>query len=230
MTAHVAIATETESAEAKALRGLFPTDCAVAILHDAGHWPDLADCEAVHVSKANVGRRLEFAAGRACARDALRVLGLPPYAISVDDRRAPVWPHGLVGSISHCPGLCAAALARRPLRLAIGLDIETNDPLAEELRNVVATPRERGGLKRLGNASACDPFMLLFVLKEALFKLYFPATRHFLGFQDADAWIDPEAGTFKAAIVSSAPALGRTRSFAGRFAVTDGFVLAGLVA
>src|SRR5215470_6495909 len=57
---------------------------------------DLLPEEARHVEKAVPKRRLEFAAGRRCARLALARLGLPPGPILAGADRAPCWPSEVV--------------------------------------------------------------------------------------------------------------------------------------
>jgi len=214
--------------EVGVLQSLFPRDCAVAVRTEPGRVSDLFESEAVSVRDAVPDRQAEFAAGRACVRQALRSVGAPPYAILPGKFRAPVWPHGLIGSISHCPGLCVAVVAHRLMGKAVGVDVETNDRLADGMHDIVAILDERGALDNLQRALKCDPLKLLFVIKEALFKLYFPATRHFLDFHHASVRLDPETGTFEAELVeSSAPAVFGLRRFTGRFGVTSGYLMAG---
>ena len=228
MIAAEALPARAGTLEAEILQSLFPSGCAVAIRTEPGNVSDLFESEAAFVRDACASRRAEFAAGRACVRQALRDVGAPPYAILPDDCRAPIWPHGLVGSISHCPGLCVAVIAHRLLRKAIGVDVETNDRLADGIRDIVATPVEREELARLRGSLACDPLKLLFVIKEALFKLYFPAARHFLEFHHMRVSLDPAVGAFEGALVdNAAPSAFGRRRFAGRFGVTDGYLMAG---
>ncbi len=224
MTAAQAIAPALQPgrAEADLLRAMFPADCAVAVSTETGDPADLFDCERSYIRAAVASRQAEFAAGRACARRALRDLGAPPYAIPADAHRAPVWPAGIVGSIAHCPGLCAAIVGQRPLRQAIGLDVETRGPLKDRLRAVVATQFEQADIARQRGRLACDPYKLLFVAKEALFKFTFPVTRQFLEFHQARVRLGFDGG-FEAEV-------GKSMRFAGRYGVTDRFILAGMVA
>src|ERR1700757_4626476 len=79
----------------------------------AEHWGlgcerDLLPEEARHVEKAVTKRRLEFAAGRRCARLALARLGATPGPILPGEDRTPRWPSALVGSITHHGAHCAA--------------------------------------------------------------------------------------------------------------------------
>src|SRR5277367_2552834 len=66
------------------------------------------------LDRAVRARRTEFLAGRACARSALRKLadGRADDAIPIGPDRAPVWPAGIVGAITHAHGFAAAAVAR----------------------------------------------------------------------------------------------------------------------
>ena len=80
--------------------------------------------EAAAVVHAVPGRRLEFAAVRYCARQAMRRIGLPPVPILPDADGVPRWPTGVVGSMTHCAGYRAAAVARSDRLLGIGIDAE----------------------------------------------------------------------------------------------------------
>src|SRR5207245_11366486 len=86
--------------------------------------------------------RREFAAGRACARAALHRLGFPRGPLLSGADRAPIWPAGAVGSITHCPGYCAAAVARRRDVRALGIDAELNEPLPDGVAELVCTETE----------------------------------------------------------------------------------------
>src|SRR5438067_555135 len=69
-------------------------------------------------------RRVEFAAGRWCAREALRVCAadLAESVIEIGAQREPCWPAGVVGSIAHTNGYAAAAVARSADVIGLGID------------------------------------------------------------------------------------------------------------
>jgi 4'-phosphopantetheinyl transferase EntD len=67
--------------------------------------------EEAMVARAVGKRRREFSTARACARDALVELGEPPQAIPTGPKGEPLWPPGVVGSITHCDGYRACAVA-----------------------------------------------------------------------------------------------------------------------
>jgi 4'-phosphopantetheinyl transferase EntD len=147
-------------------------------------------------------RRREFLTGRACARDALAGLGLPPAPVGSGARGEPLWPPGVVGSITHCEGYRACAVARTSSALALGIDAERNAPLAAGVWEEVAHGPEREH-RDDGSASAPHLDAVLFSAKEAIFKAWFPLTRRWLGFGDAEVSIE-SPGVFTARLLAPA--------------------------
>lgn len=205
-------------------------------LDDAPLFPE----EAAHVAKAVAKRRAEYAAGRACARAALAALGSEPGPIPRDaERGAPVWPEGVVGSITHCEGYRAAAVAHATDILTLGIDAEPHGPLPDGVLDViVATPLERS---RLAGLTEQDPKThwdrLLFSAKETVYKAWYPFHRRMLGFKEAELLFarDPGAtdrGTYTARLLIPGPLLAEGTGpdiFSGRWIVRDGFVVTAIV-
>ena len=69
--------------------------------------------EAASIKRAVPKRWREFTAGRLCAREALRRLGIERHPILVGEHREPLWPSGVVGTLSHCDDCYGAAVAFR---------------------------------------------------------------------------------------------------------------------
>lgn len=137
-------------------------------------------------------RRREFVAGRACASRVLDALGVPLQPIARGSEGEPIWPSGVVGSISHSSGLCAAVGARASQVGALGLDVELDRVATAAFARRICSDAE---LRQLGaSAEALAP--VVFSVKEACYKLQFPLTR------DAGAWARIEVllsdGTFTA--------------------------------
>src|SRR5262245_35993885 len=76
--------------------------------------------EASELCPAVITRREEFLTARTCARQALMQLGFPMLPIRRGKKREPIWPAGVVGSITHCQGYRAAAVAMQSDLIAIG--------------------------------------------------------------------------------------------------------------
>ncbi|WP_408642442.1 4'-phosphopantetheinyl transferase family protein [Sinorhizobium chiapasense] len=113
--------------------------------------------------------------------------------------RAPLWPFGVVGSISHSLSECGAVAGRSSSVLALGLDIEDDEPLGADLLPIICTPTE---MERSGSSSRFGP-KLIFVIKEAVYKSSAPSTGAFLDFQDVCVRTNDESGSFEAEIGNS---------------------------
>jgi len=214
--------TGTARAGAATIAALFP-DGVVSVVASEAMWREPgAAAEEACIARAVAKRQREFRAGRACARRALAALGVRDFALRAGPDRAPIWPEGILGSISHCDDYCAAVATRRgPLR-GLGLDVEPAEPLPEELREAVCSPSERDHLRSLPPAPAGDWPRLLFSAKESTYKCYYPLAGAILDFPDLELRFDVPARRFVARLVSdSAPSAQGARRFEGRFDCTD---------
>ncbi|MGW6690246.1 4'-phosphopantetheinyl transferase family protein [Streptomyces sp. NPDC054961] len=178
---------------------------AVVARETFGDLPDslLYEEERVLVADSVDQRRREFATVRGCARQALESLGVPSAPILPGPRGAPGWPDGIVGSMTHCAGYRAAAVARSADVASIGIDAEPNEPMAMPgMVALVTLPEERrwiSSLTRLCPEVSWD--RLVFSAKESVYKLWYPLTGLFLDFDDAVISVDPNAGTFSARLL-----------------------------
>ena len=110
---------------ALALAALLPADVVLRQLWITPQRFALHPDEAPAVVRAVAKRQLEFAAGRHYAHSALQALGAAPGPLLVGPARAPLWPAGVVGAISHDDGWAAAAVARQVDCAGLGIDIES---------------------------------------------------------------------------------------------------------
>jgi 4'-phosphopantetheinyl transferase EntD len=187
--------------------------------------PALMPDERSFLARAVPTRVLEFTSGRGCARAALARLGCPPVAIAVGAQREPLWPPGFIGSITHCKGHCAAAVARWAPGTAhgiasLGLDAEPALPLPQDVARVVCTDGEREWIEQ-HRQDGLPWDRLIFSAKESVFKCSFPITRHFLDFHDVELTFVGE-GSFQIRAPSLPEA---TKHVRGRHAFRQGFIL-----
>jgi 4'-phosphopantetheinyl transferase EntD len=187
----------------------------------------LFDEEEQQVARAVDKRRREFTTARACARRALGALDIPPVAIETGDKGAPKWPAGVVGSITHCDGYRAAAVARDTNVTTIGIDAEPHGVLPEGVLDAIARPEELEILPGL-NTSVPDVHWdrLLFSAKESIYKAWFPLAHRWLGFEDAIVIPDRDGGFTARIQVEAPPPLGG--ELRGRWLVRDGLVVTAL--
>ncbi|GAA2539978.1 4'-phosphopantetheinyl transferase [Winogradskya consettensis] len=178
------------------------------------------------IANAVPKRRAEFTTARWCAREAMGKLGVAPAPILRGERGAPIWPTGIVGSMTHCLGFRAAAVALSTDIAGVGIDAEVHDKLPEGVLDLVSLPSERTHLAQL-SAGWPDVWWerLLFSAKESVYKVWFPQTGEWLGFEEAALTFSPESGTFTAALLRNGP----FKTLHGKFLVEDGFVLTAIV-
>ncbi|MGW7238300.1 4'-phosphopantetheinyl transferase family protein [Streptomyces sp. NPDC054804] len=193
--------------------------------------------EAALVARAVPKRRREFSAVRACARRAMEKLGVPPQPVLSGERGAPRWPDGLVGSMTHCEGYWAAALARATDLASLGIDAEPHAPLPEGVAESVLLPSEQERLRRLvAERPGVHWDRLLFSVKESVYKAWFPLTGKWLDFMEADIELLPEPGerphgTLYARLLVPGPQVGgqRLQAFEGRWSVGHGMLTSAVI-
>jgi 4'-phosphopantetheinyl transferase EntD len=166
--------------------------------------------ELAAVARATESRRREFATGRACARAALAGLGWPAIAVPRGPRGDPIWPEGVAGSITHCAGYRAAAVALTKDVISLGIDAEPDEALPDRgMLELIALEEERAHLCELAAELPGTGWdRLLFSAKESVYKAWFPLARRWLGFESAHVSIDPDQSTFTARLLVGALPVG----------------------
>ena len=183
--------------------------------------------EEAAIANAEDGRRREFTSVRVCARRSLARIGRAPVPLVPGPGGAPGWPPGLVGSMTHCLGYRAAALADAAEVRAVGIDAEPHLPLPAGVEEAIALPSER---RRIAELQAAHPLVawdrLLFSAKESVYKTWFPLMRIWLDFHEARITFRAD-GTFTARLLVPGPTVdGRTLdTFDGRWLVRDGLAV-----
>lgn len=230
------------------IRDLLPHDV-VTVTFDELDLDEAAALAALHpVEVEQIGgavekRRVEFAAARACAREAMTRLGVPTGPIVRGGRGMPVWPPGVVGTLTHTDGLRAAALAPTDRVRSLGLDVEPHGPLSDGVLDAVSLPEEAAWVRAArAEVGSVHWDRLLFTAKEATYKAWFPLTRRWLGFADAritlvpDGTIDDDdevvSGSLRSQILidpSASDGGPDLVEFRGRWTVREGYVASAIV-
>jgi 4'-phosphopantetheinyl transferase EntD len=180
--------------------------------------------EAAVVAGAIAERRREFGTVRHCAREALRRIGVPAVPVLPGEDGAPRWPAGVVGSLTHCAGYRAAAVARAGELRGIGIDAEPHAAIRAEVLDLILRDEERAGLRALADAQPGVHWeRVLFCAKEAVYKAWFPQTRRWLEFVDVAIAVHRD-GTFSARVCVDAPR--DLERLGGRWVVGRGLVVA----
>lgn len=141
----------------------------------------LLPSESAFFQNAVVRVRRQSGAARLVARALLQRTGRVPAAIPKSETGAPFWPEGVVGSLAHDATFAVAAVATARGFASLGIDIEPDLPLPDDLTPLIATPDEQ---RRYDQAILQS--RLLFAAKEAVYKAVHPLDGIFLDFQDVE--------------------------------------------
>jgi 4'-phosphopantetheinyl transferase EntD len=217
------------------IASLFPPGVAAAELRTPGDPARLDPAEHAAVARAVESRAREFAAGRLCARRALAEIGLDAAVPAASDRQ-PLWPPGIVGSITHTEGFAAAVVAPCRALAAVGLDTERAGRVKRELWPKICIEEEIAWLESLEAQEQPAAATLIFAAKEAFYKCQYPATGEWLYFADAKVsaqWGSDEGPlrvtpTRPIALLAPDGLSPRVPSLAGRFRRHEGFISAGV--
>ncbi|ALO12831.1 Phosphopantetheinyl transferase [Streptomyces venezuelae] len=216
---------------------LVPGSVATAWRLDDSEPVSLFPEETALVANSVERRQQEFATVRLCARLALARFGVPEGPLTPGPRGEPRWPAGITGSMTHCEGYRAAAVARAADVVSLGIDAEPAGPLPDGVLGVVSLPEER---RHLAALEARKPGVswdkLLFSAKESVFKTWYPLTGRELDFDEAVLEFTPEdgegqAGTFDARLLVPGPTVGGAprEHFTGRWIARGGLVITAIV-
>ena len=128
-------------------------------------------------------RKAEFLAGRYCCKKALASIGVTDFEVVVGENRAPQWPAGVKGAISHNSHHAMVALTCLPNILGIGIDIESvmSTKTMNDIKGVILRETEHD-LLYVPQARAVVVSSLIFSFKESFFKAAYPSTGYYFDF------------------------------------------------
>jgi 4'-phosphopantetheinyl transferase EntD len=198
---------------------LFGDHVAMAWTDPTAPMPRLIGDEVLAIEQVSPARAREFGAGRAAAREAMATLGQPPRPVLQGEDRAPIWPKGLTGSITHTARDCMAVVTDAPDVRALGLDMEQATPLESALWPEICTMPEIHWLASLGPSQRGHFAKLIFSAKEAAYKAQYQISRQMLGFHDLSLTIDLTNHRFDACLLTEAPGLNTGACLQGRFVI-----------
>ncbi|WP_417586779.1 4'-phosphopantetheinyl transferase family protein [Pararhodobacter oceanensis] len=172
------------------------------------------------VEGAVPARQREFAAGRIAARQAM---GRDLPVVMAEDR-APVWPAGVTGSITHAGGwaLAVAGVADK----LIGIDLEVDAALPAEVWETVLTASEHAALRDMPDAGRWA--RVIFSAKECAYKAQYPRTKQLFGFEVFEVTLEPVAGEFTVVFQRDIASFAAGDRLRGRYSIGGGFILTGI--
>ncbi|WP_281558772.1 4'-phosphopantetheinyl transferase superfamily protein [Thalassomonas sp. RHCl1] len=139
------------------------------------------------LSRAVNKRQGEYLAGRYAAIQALAELGINTRNIPTGEHRSPVWPEGILASITHTStaAFCVAASKRAIKYLGIDHENWLKADNVAEIKSSIINEKEEVFLKQ-SDMSFEQAFTLVFSAKESLFKALYPGVGYYFDFSAAE--------------------------------------------
>ena len=142
------------------------------------------DCP-LAIARSVPKRQAEFFHGRLAARHALAGFGLGHVQVGTGPQREPLWPPGIIGSISHNDRCAAAVALPASGHGGIGIDIETvaDAGASAALAGTVVNAAELAYLRSVPAPATLDQLLtIVFAAKESFYKAAFRSVGKFFDF------------------------------------------------
>jgi len=165
------------------------SDVAVVLAPVSDYRDTLLGVEQQALDEMSLSRQHAYSSGRHCAHRSQELLSLDVQPIGRTGR-VPSWPAMCHGSITHSRALAAAVVATGGI--GVGIDLEAVGRVKPRLYDALFTQYEQSTL----NSYEFDAATICFSAKEAGYKAIFPSTRKFIGFQEAEVYLQPEMRRF----------------------------------
>src|SRR6266571_669355 len=159
-------------------------------------------------------KQVEFALGRAAAHFALKQIGFEnPPPVSRGQKGEPIWPDGIVGSITHCHPWSVAVAVKCSNGFAIGVDLETMERIqGTDISDLVCREAE---LDWVRGGDFQERLTMIFSAKEAVYKALYPLCRRYIDFKEVELTWFPEQYRFQGEFLAPfGPNLPRGQAYA----------------
>lgn len=138
------------------------------------------------ITKAVPKRKAEFLAGRYVAKQVAIALGIPEGAsteLKIGPHRAPVWPEGLRGSITHNTSTAICMMSDSESVHSLGIDIEhiVTDDMLDDIASQVCEEQETQLIVSHG-IDKNTAVTLIFSAKESIFKALYSRIGEYFDF------------------------------------------------
>lgn len=138
------------------------------------------------LAQASPKRQADFLAGRLLARAALERFGNGAPDIPIGPDRAPVWPTGGNGSISHGKGTCMVLVTRNDHLCGVDCEGIARGNALDAVMTQCLSASERDWVVRQTHQTKDVVASLVFSAKESIYKALAPRVQRFFGFECAE--------------------------------------------
>jgi enterobactin synthetase component D / holo-[acyl-carrier protein] synthase len=161
-------------------------------------------------SNVSPKRRAEFTLGRAAAQLALKQIGFDnPPPVLQGRSFEPLWPEGIVGSITHCHPWTIVIAAKRSVALTVGIDLESIQRMGrEDISSLICVDSELDWAHDDGDFLV--RLTMIFSAKETIFKAFYPVCQRFIDFKEVKlSWIAGRKSFMGEFLIDLSPGLQR---------------------
>ena len=170
-------------------------------------------------------RKKEYLKSRELAHSLFSEIGISDFILLNDDKRAPIWPSGIVGSISHSSGFAIVAISKDHKSIGIDLEKIMSDERSEKLKDQFLTEEEI----KINQLDFNLFSTIVFSAKESLFKLIYPLCREYFGFHSAKIREITDSG-FSIELKSQSTSVSKFNGlYQGKWQKLDDIILTSLV-
>lgn len=209
---------------------LFPENIISKEIYTENISEDIYPEEEVFIRSAVEKRRLEFMAGRICAKRALSEFGITNFPLLVAEDKTPIWPSNIVGSISHTKGYCGIAIAKKKNYKSIGFDVERIKDVKKDTWPIICTKNELLFIDSLHIPMQQKYASLIFSAKECFYKYQYPLTKSWLDFHDVEIIINPNSNEFEIKLLVDIDThFSKGNSLKGKYLFFEDNVLTGMI-
>lgn len=138
------------------------------------------------ITKASLKRINEFSTGRYGIRCLLKSYGINYFPITHDQKGMPIFPNGIIGSISHTDRKCCIAMSTNEEYRSIGVDIEEYSKLNLDLCKYFLHKKEIEFVYSQMDTYPQIMAAVLFSAKEAFYKMQYSISKTYLDFLDVE--------------------------------------------
>ncbi len=150
--------------------------------------------------RACAKKRTEFALGRAAVRHALRELGEGSFPVLRGGQGQPLWPEGIMGSITHCWPWAVALVVKSEKPFAIGIDLENLEKARMvDISGLICTGSEL--VWAHGGFDFQERLAMIFSAKETVYKAFYRFCRRYIDFKEIELSWFPDRQLFRMAFL-----------------------------
>lgn len=196
-------------------------ECHSGAAVDLSRYEQLDPAERELVAKAVDRRKADFGDARWCAHQALAAFDADQVIVR-DERGMPLFPQGMVGSLTHTQGFRAALVGSTMQWRSLGIDAEPAAPLPGGVLESIASAAEQRSIRRAEREHGLQYLdTVLFSAKETTYKAWYPLAKRFLDFDEAAVTIFPDGRFISSILTRPSP----VPCIEGRWSVSGGFVI-----